>query len=95
MAVSTIEDELDGDICTILDTADVGSCEIYWHTECAFSRSLEVLLRDEEVAAAIREIGEGVGILVRRDDYSHYVSDISYRTLCHLIVKMKKYVRVH
>ena len=82
LAVAAIEDELDGDICAVLYTANVGSSEINWHTECAFSRSLEVLLRDEEIATAICEIGESIGVLVRGDNDTHYTPDVSCRTLC-------------
>ena len=72
LAIAAIEDELNRDVCTVLDTADSGGSEVDVNAERALAGGLEERKELLEVARAVAELGEVVGILDGSNNTTNY-----------------------
>ena len=72
LAIAAVEDELESDVGTVLDTADAGRGEVDVNAESALAGGLEERKELLEVARAVAELGEVVGILNGSNNTTNY-----------------------
>lgn len=66
--IASVEDELDGNISTVLDTLNASCGEVDVHAEVALGGGLEERQELLEVETAVPESVESVRVLDRRDN---------------------------
>ena len=70
LAISTVEDELDGDVRTVLHSLDVGGADVDRRTKGALAGRLEVVHDHLVLPLRVREVGKVVRVWDGRDDHA-------------------------
>ena len=71
LPISTVKNELNGDVCTVFNPADICGGKVQVRAERSLSCGLEVCFTKLEVATAVLEVTEIIRILIRRDNDPH------------------------